>query len=42
MGGYRGMGEATDIANLFAWMASAEGANMHGSIVSSDRGVTAG
>ena len=40
--GYRGMGEATDIANLFAWMASDEASNMHGSIVSSDRGVTAG
>ncbi|MCA9206729.1 MAG: SDR family oxidoreductase [Planctomycetales bacterium] len=40
--GYRGMGEAEDIANLFAWMASDEAANMHGSIVSSDRGVTAG
>lgn len=40
--GYRGMGEAEDIANLFAWMASDEASNMHGSIVSSDRGVTAG
>ncbi|MBM3659585.1 MAG: SDR family oxidoreductase [Actinobacteria bacterium] len=40
--GYRGMGEASDIANLFAWMASDEASNMHGSIVSSDRGVTAG
>lgn len=40
--GYRGMGEADDIANLFAWMASDEASNMHGSIVSSDRGVTAG
>ena len=40
--GYRGMGEANDIANLFAWMASDEASNMHGSIVSSDRGVTAG
>lgn len=40
--GYRGMGEAEDIANLFAFMASDEASNMHGSIVSSDRGVTAG
>lgn len=40
--GYRGMGVADDIANLFAWMASDEASNMHGSIVSSDRGVTAG
>jgi meso-butanediol dehydrogenase/(S,S)-butanediol dehydrogenase/diacetyl reductase len=40
--GYRGMGEPEDIANLFAFMASDEAANMHGSIVSSDRGVTAG
>jgi NAD(P)-dependent dehydrogenase (short-subunit alcohol dehydrogenase family) len=40
--GYRGMGEAEDIANLFAFLASDEASNMHGSIVSSDRGVTAG
>jgi NAD(P)-dependent dehydrogenase (short-subunit alcohol dehydrogenase family) len=40
--GFRGMGEPEDIANLFAWMASDEASNMHGSIVSSDRGVTAG
>jgi NAD(P)-dependent dehydrogenase (short-subunit alcohol dehydrogenase family) len=40
--GYRGMGEAEDIANLFAFLASDEAANIHGSIISSDRGVTAG
>jgi NAD(P)-dependent dehydrogenase (short-subunit alcohol dehydrogenase family) len=40
--GYRGIGSPEDIAALFAWMASDEAANMHGSIVSSDRGVTAG
>lgn len=40
--GFRGMGEAEDIANLFAFLASDEASNMHGSIVSSDRGVTAG
>lgn len=40
--GFRGMGEAEDIANLFAFLASDEAANIHGSIVSSDRGVTAG
>jgi NAD(P)-dependent dehydrogenase (short-subunit alcohol dehydrogenase family) len=40
--GFRGMGEAADIANLFAFLASDEASNMHGAIVSSDRGVTAG
>lgn len=40
--GYRGMGEAADIANLFAFLASDEASNIHGAIVSSDRGVTAG
>lgn len=40
--GYRGMGEAEDIANLFAFLASDEASNIHGSIISSDRGVTAG
>jgi len=40
--GHRGMGEADDIANLFAFLASDEASNIHGSIVSSDRGVTAG
>jgi len=40
--GFRGMGEAQDIANLFAFLASDEASNIHGAIVSSDRGVTAG
>ncbi|MFA5883488.1 MAG: SDR family oxidoreductase [Acidimicrobiia bacterium] len=40
--GYRGMGEAEDIAALFAFLASDEASNIHGSIISSDRGVTAG
>lgn len=40
--GFRGMGEADDIAALFAFVASDEAANIHGAILSSDRGVTAG
>ena len=40
--GYRGMGQADDIAALFSLVASAEGSNIHGAILSSDRGVTAG
>jgi meso-butanediol dehydrogenase/(S,S)-butanediol dehydrogenase/diacetyl reductase len=40
--GFRGMGTPEDIAALFAFVASDEGANIHGSILSSDRGVTAG
>jgi meso-butanediol dehydrogenase/(S,S)-butanediol dehydrogenase/diacetyl reductase len=38
----RGMAQAEDIANLFAFLASDEARNIHGAIVSSDGGVTAG
>jgi NAD(P)-dependent dehydrogenase (short-subunit alcohol dehydrogenase family) len=40
--GFRGMGEPDDIASLFAFVASDDGRNMHGSILSSDTGITAG
>ena len=38
----RGMGTPDDIAALFAFVASPEGANIHGAILSSDRGLTTG
>jgi NAD(P)-dependent dehydrogenase (short-subunit alcohol dehydrogenase family) len=40
--GHRGMGTPEDIAALFAFVASDEAVNVHGSILSSDRGITAG
>lgn len=40
--GFRGFGSADDIATLFALVASDDGANIHGAILSSDRGMTAG
>jgi NAD(P)-dependent dehydrogenase (short-subunit alcohol dehydrogenase family) len=40
--GMRGMGQADDIAALFSFVASDEASNIHGAILSSDRGVTAG
>lgn len=40
--GFRGMGEPDDIASLFAFVASDDGRNMHGSILSSDTGITCG
>ena len=40
--GVRGMGRPEDIATLFAFLASDEAVNVHGSIMTSDRGVTAG
>ena len=40
--GLRGMGSAEEIAALFAYLASDEAGGVHGAIVSSDRGVTAG
>jgi NAD(P)-dependent dehydrogenase (short-subunit alcohol dehydrogenase family) len=40
--GMRGMGSADEIAALFAYLASDEAGGVHGAIVSSDRGVTAG
>lgn len=41
MVGHRGFGEPDDIAALFALVASEEGKNMHGAILSSDGGLTA-
>jgi len=40
--GFRPMGEPDDIANLFAFVASAEAKNIHGAILSCDAGITAG
>jgi len=40
--GFRPMGEPEDIASLFAFVASNDGKNMHGSILSSDTGITVG
>ncbi len=40
--GFRGMGVPDDIAALFAFVASDEARNIHGSILSSDLGLTAG
>jgi NAD(P)-dependent dehydrogenase (short-subunit alcohol dehydrogenase family) len=40
--GYRGQGEADDIAELIALVAAPGSTNIHGAIFSSDRGVTAG
>ena len=40
--GARGMASPDDIANLFAFLASDEARNIHGTIVSSDGGMTAG
>jgi meso-butanediol dehydrogenase/(S,S)-butanediol dehydrogenase/diacetyl reductase len=40
--GFRPPAEADDIASLFAWVASDDARNVHGSILSSDAGVTAG
>lgn len=40
--GFRGMGGPEDIAALFAFVASDDGRNIHGAILSSDRGITAG
>ncbi len=39
--GFRGMGAPEEIAGLFAFVASDDGRNMHGSILSSDLGLTA-
>src|SRR3954453_19619967 len=38
----RGMAQPEDIANLFAFAASAEARNIHGVVLSSDGGMTAG
>jgi len=40
--GFRGMGDPDDIASLFAFVSSNDGKNMHGSILSSDLGLTVG
>jgi len=40
--GARGMASPDDIANLFAFLASDEAGNIHGTVVSSDGGMTAG
>lgn len=40
--GHRGMAQAADIAALFAFVASDEASNIHGSILSADNGLTAG
>ncbi len=40
--GFRGGADPSDIAGLFAFVASDDGRNMHGSIISSDLGLTAG
>lgn len=40
--GFRGMGTPDDIAVLFALVASDEGRNIHGAILSSDLGITTG
>src|SRR3954464_3705967 len=40
--GFRPMAEPEEIANLLAFVASPEGANLNGSILSTDAGITAG
>ncbi|MBV9291531.1 MAG: SDR family oxidoreductase [Frankiales bacterium] len=40
--GARGLAQPDDIANLFAFLASDEARNIHGTVVSSDGGMTAG
>ena len=40
--GFRGMGRPEEIAALFAFLASDDAANIHGSIVNADSGLTAG
>lgn len=40
--GFRGMADPDDLAMLFAFVASDDGRNMHGSILSSDTGLTCG
>ena len=40
--GFRGQGEAADVAELVSLVASPSGGNIHGAILSTDRGVTAG
>ena len=40
--GFRGMGSAEDIASLFSLVASDESGSIHGTVLSCDRGITAG
>jgi meso-butanediol dehydrogenase / (S,S)-butanediol dehydrogenase / diacetyl reductase len=40
--GFREMGHPDDVAALFAFVASDEGANIHGAVLSTDAGITAG
>lgn len=40
--GFRGQGEADDVAELVSLVASPSGRNIHGAVLSTDRGVTAG
>jgi NAD(P)-dependent dehydrogenase (short-subunit alcohol dehydrogenase family) len=40
--GFRGQGEADDIASLVSFLAAPGATNIHGAIFSSDRGITAG
>jgi NAD(P)-dependent dehydrogenase (short-subunit alcohol dehydrogenase family) len=40
--GFRGFAQPDDIANVFAFLASDEARNVHGTVVSSDGGLTAG
>jgi len=40
--GARGMASPDDMANLFVFLASDEARNIHGTVVSSDGGMTAG
>jgi NAD(P)-dependent dehydrogenase (short-subunit alcohol dehydrogenase family) len=40
--GHRGLGEAEDVAALFAHVASDDGRRIHGAVLSIDGGVTAG
>lgn len=40
--GFRGMGQPEDIAGLFAFVTSDDGRNIHGAILSSDLGLSAG
>ncbi|MBU3702534.1 MAG: SDR family oxidoreductase [Acidimicrobiia bacterium] len=40
--GFRGQGEADDIAGLVSFIAAPGATNIHGAVISSDRGITAG
>jgi hypothetical protein len=40
--GFRGMAEPEELASMFSLVASDESVNIHGAVLSSDRGMTAG